>query len=148
MFELGTMQKAFVAWLKKPENADKQITGNLGYVVEESGKKDCMVCVLGALLLVKGASDRNYTLPKDDGTVFLVDRPKGFAYSYDEHQCLKYSWQELGLYSETGTMLKPFYDKGLSYCSLASLNDDAKLTFQQIAELIEKDPYNFFCKSV
>jgi hypothetical protein len=61
--------------------------------------------------------------------------------------CLEHTFHLIGLRDDEGSLKEPIEINECKYNSLVELNDYAGLTFKEIAELMEKDPDNFFMES-
>ncbi len=132
--QLGKIQKAWIDSLKS--NPERQATGQLGKGEPSSYKACCLgeLHVIGCKLLGKPAPfNNNYICDYDPSY------PAGIL-----HQV----YLDYGLHNAAGTTLSPFSIEGRKFKSLVEANDRFGITWPQIAEAIEKDPANFFNKSV
>lgn len=140
--ELGPVQKAWVEALR----SGKYKRGT--QVLTEVDGDECKYCCLGvaceAVLKLKhvpgkeeGKLVRRYVTPE------CVDDPFVIPGQY---------WQSLGLWSSYGQFASPdpsgessylrseYVHQDFAYYSIAQLNDETPLSFEQIADIIENNP--------
>lgn len=146
--ELGSIQKAWIKSLR--ENPERQTTGKLGFVNFDGQHKRCC---LGELHCIY--REQNGKEPVIDENLDLLDVPVGInepgQYSSKFDQSLEATFEDLGLRDSLGLMQESFFIDNGDYVqpfnNLADLNDGG-FTWEQIADMVENDPENFFTKSL
>ena len=133
-FELGPLQKMWLEQLRK--HPERQISHCLGY----GTPKEYKACCLGELHLCAHRL-ANKKLPFDSNNRICDDSIYG---------TLSYSYEQYGLNSSVGQSVKEFttsFIEDKSFYTLAQANDGG-VSWPEIADIIEKNPENFFTKSV
>ena len=132
-FELGALQKMWLEQLRK--HPERQMSGYLGYGTPQNYK----ACCLGELHLCAHRL-ANKKLPFGSDNRIYDDSTYGTLY---------HSYGQYGLNNSVGQSDKTFatsFNNQVFY-SLAQAND-AGISWSEIADIIEKNPENFFTKSV
>ncbi len=132
-FELGPLQKLWLKQLRKyPERQMKNALG-------QGTPKNYKACCLGELHLCAFRLQKK-ALPFNKGGVITVVESGSISTLTGVHE-------NYGLRDSTGNADRDFKTSLGPYRSLAVVNDTG-ISWTEIADIIEKDPINFFNKSV
>lgn len=134
-FTMGPLQQIWIKSLR--DHPERQTSGRLGIKTSDG----YVACCLGEFLMCE-ARFNGTELPFREN--YISDH-KGERHSNAD---LTNAYERLGLKDQRGSMKRSmtFSDKNY-HTNLAELNDDV-MSWPTIADMIEKDPTNFFIKSV